>query len=161
MGFYGCISAGTYGSRGAAVAAAANCANPASLVLSTEWSGNTYETSDGQYSFTLPEEGDTASSPFDPTAVPADTTYAGAYHTHGGNDPDYMNEIFSPTDISLYSTYSTLHRVNTPGFVITPSGRIEGFYPANSAANPYGCVMVGSAVPAGLYPGSPAVPTCH
>lgn len=48
--------------------------------------------------------------------------------------------------------------VDMPMFLGTPGGRVEVFYPGNAATMPFGCVLVGSAVPAAG--GAQGVPTC-
>jgi YD repeat-containing protein len=155
QGFFACISAGTYDNAAAAAAAAGNCASSASLVTEDEWYGNiTY--SNGKYSFTLPEEGSYDSVFPDPKAIPQGTTYAGSYHTHGVTDIDYENEVFSREDKDFAKS------VGLPFWLITPGGRLEVYNPNPGpfSLEPNPCVASGPAVPAGLYPGSAAVPQC-
>lgn len=161
-GYYTCLAPGEYSSTEGAGKAAVGCTNGASVALNTEFSGNVYQEANGKYSFTRAREGTAASSPFNLTAIPSGTLAVGHYHTHGAYDPAYDNERFStptptrPNDTGLYS------RNNVIGFVGTPSGRIEIFYPNTAGSLPLGCVLVGPAVPAGSpLPQSLAVPTCH
>ena len=53
------------------------------------------------------------------TAVPAGTRATASYHTHGGPDPRYDNENFSPQDI-LSDVL-----VGVDGYLGTPSGVLK------------------------------------
>ncbi len=152
--YYVCLQSGTWSSREAAGTAAINCANGASIATNTEYGGSIYQTSSGRYSFTLPVPGTSDSVNIDYTAIPVGTTIAGDYHTHGAYDPQYYNEQFSPTDIHGNSS------AGLPGFLGTPQDRIEIFYPGQAATYPYGCVLVGSAVPVGPGISTVPVPVC-
>ncbi len=154
--YYSCALQGTYGSQNAAATAAEGCILGGSIATNTEFSGNVYKMGNGQYSFTEPTPGGPAWSPFDPSDIPGGTEYAGAYHTHGAYDPNYENEIFSPADTYIYQRLGQ----GQPGYVGTPAGRVEVFYPNQGTPLPLGCVLLGPAAPAGLYPGSAAVPQC-
>jgi Domain of unknown function (DUF4329) len=129
--------------------------NSTSITQDSEYSGNVYKDSNGFYTYTVPVKGDTDSSPFDPTDIPDGTAYSGQYHTHGGNDAGYLNEVFSSTDIGLYESPENQGQ---PGFLGTRVGRMEVFYPGQAASLPLGCVLSGSPVPGSL--GGP-VPSCH
>ena len=141
--------------------AAENCADGLSIATNTEYSGNVYQTDDGNYSFTLPTPGDIDSSPFDPTAIPDGTTFSGSYHTHGAYDPKYDNERFSPNGCNGGEPCDVGLAVQSgePMFLGTPDGRIEVFYPNLINNMPRGCVLVGPPVPAGG-PNEPYVPQC-
>ena len=134
----------------------------------TEYSGNVYQIdSNGEYSFTLPGAGTPDSSTFDPTDIPDATEYAGSYHTHAAFDLKYDNEQFSeegcnggqPCDIGLALHFNQ----GQPMFLGTPAGRVEVFYPDQFNMFPFGCVLVGSAVPAAPGTGTSSfpVPVCH
>jgi RHS repeat-associated protein len=136
--------------------------NPSSIKDNQEYSGNLYLDQNGVYSFTPPNTGGQTSSPFDPTNVPAGTTYAGSYHDHGSAMAP-TDENFSPVgcnggqlcDVGLAMSPDN---VDMPMFLGTPGGRVEVFYPGKAATMPFGCVLVGSAVPAAG--GAQGVPTC-
>ena len=113
----------------------------------------------GKYSFTLGAVGGTASAPFDPSAIPADTEYAGVYHTHGAFDVEYFNEQFSgpPNDITVALSPQNQ---GFPTHLGTPAGRIELFDPSRHATLPWGCVPVGSGVTPGPGISTVPVPVC-
>ncbi|PYU23414.1 MAG: hypothetical protein DMG32_16195 [Acidobacteria bacterium] len=166
--YYSCLLSGAWSSREAAGIAAVNCANGPSIATNTEYSGNVYQIdSNGEYSFTLPGAGTPDSSTFDPTDIPDATEYAGSYHTHAAFDLKYDNEQFSeegcnggqPCDIGLALHFNQ----GQPMFLGTPAGRVEVFYPDQFNMFPFGCVLVGSAVPAAPGTGTSSfpVPVCH
>lgn len=78
-----------------------NGINPTSVQENREHGGWVYRQADGSFNSTTPIAGDVASvnigNPV--TAVPIGTQAAASYHTHGGPDPRYDNENFSPQDI--------------------------------------------------------------
>ncbi len=150
-GFYTCTLPGEYGSQNAAGEAAVGCINAGSIATNTEFGGNIYQMANGQYSFTHPVAGGPASVDI-PDTVPNGTTIAADYHTHAAYDPamGLGNEIFSPVDIAGNDASGL------PGFLGTPTGRIQIYDPTQTNQYPRGCVLVGTPVPI-----SPAVPTCH
>jgi RHS repeat-associated protein len=107
-----------------------------------EYGGWLYQNSDGSYSYTSPVPGGPRGvSPNDFSPIPAGTSRAGAYHTHGaydpavnansnpppgtrGYDPQYDgNEIFGPSD------KDTLDSFGIPGFLGTPQGSVKEYIP--------------------------------
>jgi RHS repeat-associated protein len=165
-GYYSTYGPGSlnYTAQQAGVAAVTYI-NPTSIAQNVEYSGNVYKDANGIFSFVMPTMGTFNHSPFDPTQVPSGTVYAGAYHTHGGDDPNLPamdSEVFSPpfngqlNDIGLYSSPANQGQ---PAYLGTPAGRVEVYNPQTNKS----CVLVGSAVPGissgvGLVGG---VPTCH
>ncbi len=93
-----------------------NSINPKSVRENREYGGWVYETPDGNYTSTTPVAGtiDSVELPF--TLIPAGGRPLASYHTHGGDDPRYVNEQFSPTDIS-----SDLS-IGLDGYLGTPAG---------------------------------------
>jgi hypothetical protein len=80
------------------------------------------QNADGSYSTTGPNPGTVASS--NPGPVPDGTKNAARYHTHGGNDPHYDSEHFSPQD------KTNAKNDHVPSYVGTPSGTIKKFDPS-------------------------------
>lgn len=161
--YWACQIPGVWKSQQAAGIAAVACADSPSIALGTELSGDIYKNG-GEYSFTLATPGSAAASPFDPSAIPAGSSYVGNYHTHGADDPGYLNEMFSqagcnggrPCDIGLAN--SAANKGN-PVYLGTPQGRVEVYYPG-ALGLPYGCVLIGIAVAPGSE-SSVAIPVCH
>ena len=75
--------------------------NPVSVRQNREHGGWVYRNADGSFGHTDPVAGQVASvnigNPM--TAIPGGTQATATYHTHGGPDPRYDNENFSPQDI--------------------------------------------------------------
>ena len=75
--------------------------NPVSVRENREHGGWVYRNADGSFGHTNPVAGQVASVNIGnpETAVPDGTRATATYHTHGGPDPRYDNENFSPQDI--------------------------------------------------------------
>jgi hypothetical protein len=80
----------------------------------------------GTYSYTKPRRGGIASS--FPGEIPFGMEPAGFVHTHGGNDPLYDNEHFSPADIDIVN--EGIYGI--PGYLGTPSGSVQMLYPGGN-----------------------------
>jgi len=93
-----------------------NNINPKSVKENREYGGWVYETPDGNYTSTTPIAGtiDSVEIPF--SLIPGGGRALASYHTHGSDDPRYVNEQFSPTDIA-----SDLS-VGLDGYLGTPAG---------------------------------------
>jgi hypothetical protein len=120
-----------------------------------------YKDANGLYSYTAPTQGNVDSSPFDPTDVPDGTDFAGSYHTHGGYVPGQASEMFSfPRDQILndIGNYMLPSNNGQPGFLGTPGGRVEVFYPSQASTQIFGCALIGPPIP-GAFGGG--VPSCH
>ncbi|MDA9982050.1 DUF4329 domain-containing protein [Gammaproteobacteria bacterium] len=98
-----------------------NRINPVSVRENREHGGWIYRSADGSFASTTPVAGGVASvnigNPV--TAVPQGTTANASYHTHGGPDPRYDNENFSPQDILS----DIMAGVN--GYLGTPAGFLK------------------------------------
>ena len=164
-GYYAYVGPGAlYYSAQQAGIAAVQFTDPMSIKKNKEYSGNLYEDQNGVYSYTTPDPGHEDDSPFNPRNIPAGTTYVGSYHDHGAFLAA-SDENFSPNGCNgghlcdLGLAMSRLNPGGAPFFLGTPSGRVEVFYPSQAGSLPFGCVLVGSAVPGGN--GARAVPTCR
>jgi RHS repeat-associated protein len=155
-----------YSANQAGIAAVQNT-NPTSIQNNKEYSGNIYLDQNGVYSYTAPNLGGSAHSPYDPSAIPDGTTYAGNYHDHGAFAL-FSDENFSPPGCNGDPTHLcdiglAMSPVYNPGanpfFLGTPQGRVEVFYPSQSATFPMGCVLVGLPVMGGF--GAQPVPSCQ
>lgn len=94
-----------------------NRINPVSVRENREYGGWIYRNGDGTYGFTGPVRGELASVDIgSPSSVPGGTVASASYHTHGGPDPRFDNENFSPSDILS----DNLQRVD--GYLGTPAG---------------------------------------
>ncbi len=93
-----------------------NQINPTSVRQNREYGGWIYRTPDNRYTSTTPIKGEIASINLPLTLIPAGGQALASYHTHGGNDPAYVNEQFSPTDIA--SDQFT----KVDGYLGTPAG---------------------------------------
>ena len=166
--FYVALIPGVWDTPQAAGEAAAGSTDGQSIATNIELSGNIYQMPNGKYSWTLPGQRDSDSSPFDPTARPDGTFFAGSYHDHGAFDLNYNSEQFSPNgcngglpcDIGL--GMSNLNQGQLM-FLGTPAGRIEMFDPSQFGAMPFSCVLSGSALSAapGTGTSSVNVSSCH
>jgi RHS repeat-associated protein len=96
--------------------------NPKSIKENTEYAGRVVKNVNGTYGTTEPNKGTADGS--SPGTVPAGTTGAAVYHTHGAFDPHYDNENFSPQDIR------SAGREGTPSYLGTPAGAIKRYDPA-------------------------------
>ena len=98
-----------------------NRINPVSVRENREHGGWIYRNADGSFNSTDPVAGDVASvnigNPV--TAVPPRTVAAASYHTHGGPDPRYDNENFSPQDILSDNL------AGVDGYLGTPAGFLK------------------------------------
>lgn len=93
-----------------------NQINPKSVKQNREYGGWVYETPDGNYTSTAPVAGtiDSVEIPF--SLIPSGGRPLASYHTHGGDDPRYLNEQFSGADIA-----SDL-QIGLDGYLGTPAG---------------------------------------
>ena len=84
----------------AAARDALNKANPASVAQNREYGGYVYATPDGRYTSTEPVAGsiDSVNLPF--SLIPKGGSALASYHTHGADDPRYINEQFSTQDLA-------------------------------------------------------------
>jgi hypothetical protein len=98
-----------------------NRINPVSVQQNREHGGWIYRQADGSFNSTNPVAGGVASVNIGnpATAVPTGTTASASYHTHGGPDPRYDNENFSPQDILS----DVLAGVD--GYLGTPAGLLK------------------------------------
>ncbi len=94
---------------------ALNYINPISIGQNREYGGHIVRSPDGTYSATMPIKGGPAGVNIG--RVPAGGT--ASYHTHGGFDPRYDNENFSPADL----LGDMLDGIN--GYLATPGGSIQ------------------------------------
>lgn len=130
----GLLPGDPYPSADAAGANAVNDINYQSIIENREYAGRVYQNSDGTYSYTSPNAWTVDRSR--PGPIPPETTNAGSYHTHGGYDPKYDSENFSPADIDLYTREGASGYLGTPNGVIKKydpkTGRIKNLpYPSN------------------------------
>lgn len=95
-----------------------NDINPVSVRENREYGGWVYRNADNTFGYTPPVVGTVANvnigNPF--TAVPMGTIASASYHTHGGPDPRFDNENFSPQDIR------SDRLAGTDGYLGTPAG---------------------------------------
>lgn len=113
--------AGRFVARDEAAFDVLNTINPVSVEENREHGGWIYRNADNTYSYTEPVAGTVNSvnigSPV--TAVPEGTLASASYHTHGGPDPRYDNENFSPQDL-FFNRFFGLD-----GYLGTPSGLMK------------------------------------
>lgn len=95
-----------------------NRINPVSVRENREHGGWVFRNADNTFGYTPPVPGTVASvnigNPF--TTVPQGTVPSASYHTHGGPDPRFDNENFSPQDIR------SDRLAGTDGYLGTPAG---------------------------------------
>lgn len=97
-----------------------NSVNPTCVSQNREYGGWVYRFNDGSYSYIDPIRGDVASVNIGgPERVPDGTRATATYHCHGGPDPRYNNEQFSPQDIFADRFFG----VN--GYLATPGGSFQ------------------------------------
>lgn len=98
-----------------------NSINPTSVRQNREFGGWVYRSPDGSFAATTPVRGQQASVDIgDPrTSVPAGTVATASYHTHGGPDPRFDNENFSPQDIAVDNAQGV------DGYLGTPAGSLQ------------------------------------
>ncbi len=112
-------TAARFASQNEAARAALAGINPSSVRESVEYGGAVYRNPDGTFSHADPVRGGPHSVAFNPHAiVPAGTQATAAYHTHGSNDPGFLNEFFSPQDIVFFVVNGV------DGYLGTPAGRM-------------------------------------
>lgn len=104
--------------RNDAAFAVFNDINPVSVQENREHGGWIFRNADNTFGFTEPVAGMLASVNIgDPgTSVPQGTAASASYHTHGGPDPRFDNENFSPQDTQT----DRARRVD--GYLGTPAG---------------------------------------
>ncbi len=100
----------------AAARQALNKINPVSVRINREHGGWVYLAPDGRYTYTNPVQGDVASVQIPLSLIPSGGVPKASYHTHGGPDPRYLNEQFSPTDIASDNAFGV------DGYLGTPAG---------------------------------------
>jgi RHS repeat-associated protein len=112
-----------YPSADAAASDAIRDINPTSIEQHLEYAGRVYKKwfGFGAYTYSLPRQGKKASS--DPGSCPVTGSNRGVYHTHGGNDPGYDNENFSPADKAFSDDDKQ------PIYLGTPNGLIKKYIP--------------------------------
>jgi len=104
-----------------------NMINPVSVRENREHGGWVYRNKDNTYGSTTPVAGTVASVflPSPSSVLPSGSQLTASYHTHGGPDPRYDNENFSPTDISSDV------RLNIGGYLGTPGGAFKYHFNGN------------------------------
>lgn len=90
-----------FAARNNAASSVLNEINPVSVRRNIEHGGWIYRNADNTFSHTQPVAGTVSSVNIGnpTTSVPAGTTASASYHTHGGPDPRFDNENFSPQDL--------------------------------------------------------------
>ncbi len=92
-----------------------NRINPESVRLNREHGGWIYRNPNGSYGYTEPKLGNVASINIGDVEVPNGTRRTASYHTHGGPDPRFDNENFSPQDIRADHAFGVDGYLGTPG----------------------------------------------
>lgn len=98
-----------------------NQINPVSVREAREYGGYIYRNPNGTYGHTNPKRGQYKSINLGDVTVPEGTRRTASYHTHGNDDPRYVNEEFSPTDIR------SDRLAGTDGYLGTPGGKMKYF----------------------------------
>lgn len=95
-----------------------NDINPVSVRQNREHGGWIYRNADNTFGYTNPVAGtvSTINIGNPATSVPMGTTASASYHTHGGPDPRFDNENFSPQDLL------SDRLARTDGYLGTPAG---------------------------------------
>tara|TARA_B100001123_G_scaffold224421_1_gene252661 strand:- start:7987 stop:9228 length:1242 start_codon:yes stop_codon:yes gene_type:complete len=97
-----------------------NDINPTSVSENVEYGSWVYRNADATFSALSPVRGTVNSVNIgSPNQVPSGTVATASYHTHGGDDPLYDSENFSPTDLIT----DNLWKVD--GYLGTPSGAFK------------------------------------
>lgn len=110
--------AARFGSPWKAAYAALSDINPKSVRENREYGGAVYANQDGTFGWAGHVKGTVSSVAFNPFELaPKGTRVRAAYHTHGGPDPRFVNEMFSPADIRASRFWGI------DGFLATPAGR--------------------------------------
>ncbi len=107
-----------------------NSINPSCVSQNREYGGWIYRFNDGSYSYINPIRGDVASVNIGgPDRVPSGTRATATYHCHGGADPRFNNEQFSPQDIFADRFFGVNGYLGTPGGALkrhnVSTGQIE------------------------------------
>lgn len=97
-----------------------------SIATDTEYAGVIYH-KDDYYSYTAPNRGYKSSS--EPGDAPLWTTEVGTYHTHGGDDPTYINNDFSDDDLD------NAKQLGEPSYLGTPNGLVKKYIPGESRSD--------------------------
>jgi RHS repeat-associated protein len=126
--FLGLAPGDPYPTRDAAAIDAIKDINRTSIREGVEYGGRIYQNPSGTYSYTPPIKGTKDSVDVGP--VPSGKKDAGDYHTHGDNDPHYVNEDFSPPDKRGNDA------TGQPGYLGTPTEVIKKYTPKRGV--PYG-----------------------
>ena len=96
--------------------------NPTCIRENREYGSWIYRNTDGTFSYLPVRRGDTASVNLgSPNEAPSGTVVTAAYHCHGGPDPRYINEEFSPQDIRSANFF------NVNGYLSTPGGQLRKY----------------------------------
>ncbi|MDH3376022.1 MAG: DUF4329 domain-containing protein [Gammaproteobacteria bacterium] len=100
---------------------AVNAINPTSVRENREHGGWVYRNADGSYGRTPAVAGQVAQIDLVPAFefVPEGTSLAASYHTHGGPDPRFDNENFSPQDVIADRS------LGVDGYLGTPAGFLK------------------------------------
>ena len=99
---------------------ALNDINPTSVSENVEYGGWVYLNAAATYSFLDPVRGTVnAVNIGSPDQVPTGTVAMASYHTHGGDDPRFDTETFSPIDLIT----DNLWKVD--GYLATPLGAFK------------------------------------
>jgi hypothetical protein len=109
-----------------------------SICTHTEYAGALYQNSDGTYSYTKPRAASMADSDVHFEDKPKGARVAGDYHTHGGYDPGYDNENFSPEDKDGNDAEGPS---GEPGYLGTPKGAIK-IYLGNKTHKRQGKIII-------------------
>ncbi len=97
-----------------------NQINPVSVRQNREYGGWIYRNADGTFGYTDPVAGTVSSVDIgSKRSVPGGTSASASYHTHGGPDPRYKNEEFSPADLLS----DRIEEVD--GYLGTPAGYMK------------------------------------
>lgn len=89
-----------------------------------------YQNPGGSFSYTGPVSGgEAAVNPGGPNPCPVGATPRAYYHSHGGNDPKYDNENFSPADKNYAGHYGI------DGYLATPDGWLKQYSPSTGATS--------------------------
>lgn len=110
-------------SMGEAAGDVLNYINPTSISQNREYGGYIVKNPNGSYSATNPLRG----GPAGVNVGPVPTGGSASYHTHGGYDPRYDNENFSPVDIWGDAMSGIPGFLGTPGgaFIMNNAGRVK------------------------------------
>jgi len=92
-----------------------NDINPTSVSENIEYGSWVYRNTDATFSALSPVRGTVNSVNIgSPTQVPSGTVATASYHTHGGDDPLYDSENFSPTDLITDNLWKVDGYLGTP-----------------------------------------------